>query len=36
MASDVLEKLKAAMPDGIVLNDAKLECRVLEGMLTEK
>lgn len=31
MASDVLEKLKAAMPDGIVLNDAKLECRVLEG-----
>ena len=33
MAPSVLEKLNTAMPDGIMLNEAKLECRVLEGML---
>lgn len=31
-AKDVLEKISAAMGDEIVLNENKLEARVLEGM----
>ena len=29
----MLEKVNEAMPDGIILNGNKLECRVLEGNL---
>ena len=31
LAVKVLEKVNEAMPDGIILNGNKLECRVLEG-----